>query len=33
MENSNQPPTAGVGIRREPSTDPVKAQGILYDLL
>ncbi|CAH0729799.1 unnamed protein product, partial [Brenthis ino] len=28
MENSNQPIT-GVGIRREPSIDPVRAQGIL----
>ncbi|XP_072947347.1 uncharacterized protein [Epargyreus clarus] len=28
MENSGQPPAA-IGVRREPSTDPVKAQGIL----
>ncbi|XP_026499209.2 uncharacterized protein LOC113403010 [Vanessa tameamea] len=28
MENTTQAPT-GVGIRREPSIDPVKAQGIL----
>ncbi|XP_045450552.1 uncharacterized protein LOC123659381 [Melitaea cinxia] len=29
MENTTQVPTGG-GFRREPSTDPVKAQGILY---
>ncbi|XP_039755716.1 uncharacterized protein LOC120630531 [Pararge aegeria] len=29
MENTNQAPTAGIGVRREPSSDPVKAQGIL----
>ncbi|XP_045766480.1 uncharacterized protein LOC123868142 isoform X3 [Maniola jurtina] len=29
MENANQAPAAGIGVRREPSSDPVKAQGIL----
>ncbi|XP_023934230.1 uncharacterized protein LOC112043165 [Bicyclus anynana] len=29
MENANQAPPAVIGVRREPSIDPVKAQGIL----